>query len=297
MENRRKKTIVIIILLFTIIVATAITSGKYIYNSVWNYYLKSKGFYFESDLLELNTKKNSLLKWDGSNIYFIMKNSLNSELISEYSISYKLTCTVLGEEADYIDCIINGTNSSVYNGNLSNNAICINNIDTEDVSQLTKSECELNGYTWYEEITSKKHYFNLELKDENKIIDEVSVKVTAESTSPYHKTLTGIFNINKVDAENKELLTNYQSFSEYDELSIVNTTSEDKCVSISFDSSNYLLDLDDSSIIESSTDSNDKVNKIKVKIGKSNSAIYTFYKTNSEKQYSINDFVVEEKEC
>lgn len=297
MKIKGRKIFLIFTLLIALFSVIFVTSGKYIYNSVWNYYLKSKGFYFESDLLNTNTKKNSFLKWDGSDIYFTVKNSLNNELVSEYDISYKISCTVLEEESEYIDCILNGTNSSVYNGSLSSVAKCVNNIDETDVSKLNKADCEINGYTWNNEITLKNNYFNLILKDETKNIDEVSIKITAESSSPYHKTLTGIFNINKVDSEGTELITYYQNFNEYDELSITNTTQNDKCAVINFNADNFLIDLNSTSILEYNTDSNEKVNQISIKIEKQSSNIYKFYKMDGQIETSIYDFIIEEKEC
>lgn len=297
MKKQRKKILIILILLIILVTTASLTLGKYAYNSIWNYYLSSKDFYFESDLLDINTKKNSLLRWDGNNVYFTVKNSLNKELISEYDISYKITCTVLNEQADYIDCILNGTNSSVFNGSLASIAKCKNVVDSEDVSALNKTECELNGYTWYEGITSKDNYFNLTLKDATKEIDEVSVKIVAESLTPYHKTLVGVFNLNKVDEEEADVVTYFQTFDDYDELSIINTTTSEKCLLIGFDANNYLLDLDINSVLEYNTDSNGKINEIKTKIEKQKSVVYNFYKLNDEKTYSISDFSIEEKEC
>lgn len=297
MKKTKKKITIFLVITISLIVTTTITFGKYVYNSIWNYYLESKGFYFESDLLDINTKKNSLLTWDGSSVYFNIKNSLNKKLISDYNISYKLTCTVLGDEASYIDCILNDTNSSVYNGSLSTISTCINNIDDEDVSSLGKTECEIKGYTWYEEVTSKNNYFNLILKDNTKNIDEVSVKITAESINPYHKTLVGIFNLNKIEPEDSEIITYYENYSEYDELTIINESTIDKCILISFDSNNYSFDLDSNSYLEYSNNLNGKIDSIKIKVKKQNSVNYNFYKINSEKEYSINDFTIEEKEC
>lgn len=297
MKKRKDKIILILLIIVVLAVATTFTLGKYVYNSIWNYYLESKEFYFESDLLDINNKKNSILTWDGSNINFVLKNSSNKELISEYDISYKITCTVLNEEANYIDCVLNGTDSSVFNGSLSNVSYCVNNIDDEDVTSFDKKQCEIDGYTWKEEITSKNNYFNLVLKDNSKNIDEVSVKITAESINPYHKTLVGVFNLNKVDQNDTGLITHYEKYIEYDELSVINNSSSDKCLSINFDTNNYLFDLESNSYLEYATDSNDKINQIKIKVYKQSSSNYIFYKINDEKEYSINDFVVEEKEC
>lgn len=296
--KKRSKRIIITLAVILIFMATAtLTLGKYAYNNAWNYYLSSKGFYFESDLLDINTKKNSLLKWDGSDINFIVKNSQNDKLISEYDISYKITCEVLGEESSYIKCNLNDTNTSVFNGTLATTSKCVNNIDDADVTLFSKAECEVNGYTWNEEVISKNNYFNLELSDPTKSIDEVSVKINAESITPYHQTLTGIFNINRADSVDLEIITSYLSYEEYDEISITNTTTSEKCVSIGFDSSKYFIDLNDYQTLEYSVDSNNKINEIKIKLTKESSKSYKFYKADSNKIYSINDFSVEEKEC
>ena len=297
MNKKRKIVITTSIVLLAIIITTSFTYGKYVYNSVWNYYLSSKEFYFESDLLDINNKNNSLLKWDGSNVNFVIKNSKNNELISESDISYKVTCEVLGDESEYIKCILNDTDLSIFNGTLSSEANCTNNIDTKDVSKLTKAECEVGGYIWKEEIASKNNYFNLVLTDNTKTIDEVLVKVTAESLSPYKQILTGLFNLNKVDNEEVGYILNYESYDEYDEVSITNTASEKKCMYISFDASNYSVDIDNNSILEYSIDSNDKINGLKFELESENTSYFKLYKLNSEKVYSVNDILLEEKEC
>ena len=291
-------SILIILIVILIFVATStLTLGKYVYNNAWNYYLSSKGFYFESDLLDINIKKNSLLKWDGNDIYFEIKNSQNDKLISEYDISYKIKCEVLGEENNYIKCNLNGTNTPNFSGTLAITSKCENSIDDIDVSNYSKAECEINGYSWKEEVISKKNYFNLELTDPTKSIDEVAVKITAESLTPYHKTLAAIFNINRVDVVDLELVTSYHSYNEYDEIAIANTTASDKCVVINFDSSKYSFDLNEYTLLEYSLDSNDKINSIKIKIAKESGKTYKFYKLDSNKIYSMNDFSIEEKEC
>ena len=192
--KKRSKRIIITLVVILIFMATAtLTLGKYAYNNAWNYYLSSKGFYFESDLLDINTKKNSLLKWDGSDINFLIKNSQNDKLISEYDISYKITCEVLGEESSYIKCNLNNTNASVFNGTLATTSKCINNINDVDVTLFSKSECEVNGYKWKDEVISKNNYFNLELTDSTKNIDEVSVKIIAQFKIPKTATKNDLF--------------------------------------------------------------------------------------------------------
>ena len=291
-----KKIITIFIILIMIFTTISLTLGKYIYNSVWDYYLTSKEFYFESDLLDINIKNNSLLKWDGSDVYFKINNSQNAELVSEYDIKYKITCEVIGDESDYIDCVLNGSDSNVYSGTLSMESFCKNNIDSNDVSNLEKTECEINGYTWYDEVAVKENYFNLKLTDENKNLDEVTIKITAESLTPYNKKLIGVFNLNKLEQNEPELTIDYQTYDAYDELIFTNLTFENKCLEISFDTNNYIIDLDDK-VSEYLVNENNQVNKISVQILKQDSEIKRFYKKNKEKKYSIDDFSIENKEC
>lgn len=297
MKKRSKRIIITFVVILVFMATATLTFGKYAYNNAWNYYLSSKGFYFESDFLSINTKKNALLKWDGSDINFLVKNSQNDKLISEYDISYKITCEVLGEESKYIKCNLNDTNNSVFNGTLATTSKCINNVDNKAVALFSKAECEVNGYLWNDEVISKNNYFNLELSDPTKSIDEVSIKITAQSITPYHQTLTGIFNINKVEGVDLEVVTSYLSYNEYDELSVTNTTKSQKCISIGFDSSKYFIDLSDNQLLDYSVDINNKINEIKVKLNKESSKIYKFYKADSNKIYSKNDFSVVEKEC
>lgn len=297
MKQRSKRIIITLVVILIFMATATLTLGKYAYNNAWNYYLTSKGFYFESDLLDINTKKNSLLKWDGSNINFDIKNSQNDKLISEYDISYKITCEVLGEESNYMKCNLNDTNDSVFNGTLATTSKCINDIDDIDVTLFSKAECEVSGYKWIEEVISKNNYFNLELTDPTKSIDEVSVKIIAESITPYHQTLTGVFNINRVEGVDLEIVPTYQEYREYSELSITNITTSEKCVSVVFDSSKYSLDLNENDILEYLMDSNDKINSIKLILNKESSKSYKFYKINSNEIYSVNDFLIEEKQC
>lgn len=297
MKKNNKTTAIIIVILLVTVSAIVGTSAKYIYNSAWNYYLTSKGFYFESDLLEMNTKKNSLLNWDGSDISFALKNSYNDEFISEFDISYKVSCEVLGDEAKYLSCNLNNSGKSSFEGTLTSTAKCMNSKDETDVSRFTKAACEVGGYSWKYENITKENVFNLNLTDSTKNIDEASIKITVESTKPYKKTLVGLFNINKVDESESEYTVEYQNYDEYDELLIVNKTSSDKCFLIGFNSGEYSLNTLEGNFSNYYTDTNDKINGFDMKISKESSAIYEFYRINDSGDYSIENFVVSEKEC
>lgn len=297
MKKYSKKIIFVLVFLAVFVAATSLTFGKYIYNSAWNYYLTSKGFYFKSDLLDINSRTNSILKWDGSNVIFNIKNSQNDELISEYDITYKVSCEVLGDETDYISCKLNGADSDEFTGNLVSLSKCLNKKDDIDVSSYSKAECEINGYEWKEDVANKENYFNLELTDSTKSIDEVTVKIVAESIIPYHEILEGVFILNRVAGKEEEIVVNYESHSEYDELSIINTTETNKCLEITFESNDYSIDPNEISYLDYKTDDSKKINKIDIKIPRKNSGIYKFYKINQEKVYSEDNIKILEKEC
>ena len=292
---KKKKILIVIFLFLMISITISLTLGKYVYNSVWNYYLTSRNFYFESDLLSIDTRNNSFLKWNGEDLYFKLKNNSNEKMVSDYDISYKITCSVLGDESEYIDCLLNGTNESIYYGILTNSSYCL--ADNEEDKKLNKAECEIKGYEWIIEPIKKDNYFNLKLTDNTKEIDEVSVKIVAESTSPYHKTLTGIFNLNKIDDFELEYNVEIENLNDYTELLITNKSSEKKCFLITFNSDDYLIDLDNNSIKSSEADELEKVNKIFVEVENKNYTKFDFYKLNLTKESSIQDFFVSEKEC
>lgn len=295
-KNNKRNAIIIVVLLITVSGIVG-TSAKYIYNSAWSYYLTSKGFYFESNLLDINTKKNSILNWDGSDISFSLTNVNSDSLISEFDIQYKVSCEVLGDDSSYLSCDLNNTGKSSFEGTLASSAKCTNEIDEIDVSKFTKSQCEVGGYTWEYDVITKENTFNLNLTDSTKSIDEASVKITVESTKPYKKTLIGIFNLNKVDEEETNYIVDYQSYDEYDELTIVNKTNSDKCFLIGFDSNQYSLNSLEVNAIEYYTDENNKINGFDIKIANETSDSFEFFRMNDTGEYSVDNFVVSEKEC
>jgi len=296
MKNKKKIVLLIIVFCVILTIAASQTFSKYIYNSIWGYYLRSKGFYFSSDSLNVNNKKNSILTWDGNDVIFKIKNSDNDNLVSEYDISYTVSCEILNEEKEYLSCNLNNTDQSTYSGKLSSASTCIDIKGESDVSNLIKSKCELSGYSWKTEEATKDVSFNIELKDETKIIDEVSVQITVESTQPYKKTLKGVFNLNLTE-EMSEYELDYEIFDSHSEITIVNKGNYDKCFNISFDETKNLYDNYSNDVIESFVTKDKVINKIKVKIKSQSSTIISFYKLKSEDVYSIEDFILEEVEC
>ena len=166
----------------------------------------------------------------------------------------------------------------------------------KDVSDLIKAQCELGGYTWKIEKTTKQISFNVELSDETKSIDEVSVQITVKSTSPYKKTLKGVYNLN-LKEEETEYNVYYQGYDEYNEVTVTNKINQDVCFNLSFDSEKNLYDNSSSDVIETYTTEDKSINKLKIKVNKESSSSFVFYQIKSDGIYSIDDFVLEKIEC
>lgn len=98
---KKKITIIIsgvIVLLFLV----AITRALYTSNYIQDYYLNSKGFYFETDY---DKKIDVYNFWDGSQIEFTISNSKQGKY-TENDIKYEVECTILNGT-----CSINGSNN------------------------------------------------------------------------------------------------------------------------------------------------------------------------------------------
>lgn len=290
-DNKRKKIIIFFVVCISFFIVSSITYGKYVYNSVFDYYLKSKGFYFSSDNLDINTAKNVDNLWDGTNVEFNIKNSINKKLITSYDINYSVTCTVISDNASNVECRLNDTNSNIFSGVLSSDKVCINNTnDSVDVSAYTELNCLKDGYSWEDKETVGELSFNVFSKDSKYQFNDVSVNISVSSTSPYKKTIDADFVLHKVDNEEK-ITTLYKTYTNNDRLIISNSYLEEREVTISWNASDYRIGLD-SSVTVLSTDSNNYINSIKIIIPSKQSVGYKFYKTTANVTDVANDFTI-----
>lgn len=284
----------LIILGGVFLITQGFSYAKYVSSSVWNYYLKSKGFYFSSPDLTLEGTKNINNNWDFESTYFKIQNSVNDSLITDYDIKYKATCTIDGEEASYAECKLNGTNSNIFEGTLSSYSYCSNTKDDTDVSLYTKEKCEVNGYEWINQVATKDLYFDI-VETSDTEVTNLTVNIEVETISPYKKTLKGEYIINKGRNELGTLSIKYDSFDSYERVTISNSYKENKCAKLSWNSSD--LRIDTNNIISHNTDSNGYINEIIFNIPSKNNTSYIFYKTDKNKSYSINDFTLVESAC
>ena len=185
-----KKALLILILLFIIvqifiriIIPASVTASRYVYRAIRNFYFNSKAFYFNSDRLSEDTAVFEADNWSGVDTYSVsinMNSKKNIEEVSKVNINYtiKYECKVFkntGEEyeGDLVDFEIAEVKDDDYNPDegISRTIFADNNTSSFEFSVRLKNNVTLeNG-------------------------DYIFATVTAESTSPYKKTLSGTFKI------------------------------------------------------------------------------------------------------
>ncbi len=288
-----KKKIILILAVLALLTVSfyAFTYSKFISDSAWNYYFKSKGFYFSSENLAGDLIQNINNNWNGESVYFNVKNNLNTDSITDYDISYNVDCQIISENSSKFNCYLNGTESNEGEGILSSFSWCYNDIDETDVSSFDKTECELNGYEWKSDIAIKNLYFDI-VPIDNHELEDVTVNITVNSTAPYKKTLKGNFILYKNN--NNDFVTTYNNYTNYDRFNILNTNSSIKCVSISWNADNLIINNDKDEFEEYTTNLEGYINQIKIKLDANQSFNYIFYRKDNDSSYTIDDFLIEE---
>ena len=286
--------ITVVALVGLLILTRGITYAKYVSNSVLNYYLNSKGFYFRSEDLTTETKNNVDTSWDGDKVSFTINNSSNKSLATEYDIQYEITCAI--EETDTTKvCYLNGTNASKVTQTLSADFACKDTTNNKDVSSLDESTCTKQGYTWTAIPSTSTNYF--EVVDINgKDVDTANVIITATSTSPYKKTIKGKYTLNKDKSELGTLSLKYETKTHYENVIVTNSYNEDKCIKLTWNSDNLVID--NSNSMQTIENDNKYINGVIFKLNKKDSTNFIFYKQDKSKTYSEADFaLVESTEC
>lgn len=288
MKHRKYLIIIFLFTLALMVVYFGTTYAKYVYKEAHNYYLQSKGFYFTSDYLDVNTKQTVNNYWDGSSVYFNIKNNINESIVTDYDINYKVKCTTNNANAT---CNLNGSGKNEIDGVLKLNAVCENNTsDGVDTSTFTYEECSSNGYTWNNKVVSKEMYFDIVGDD----ISRVNVNLEISSISPYKKTLVGKFILNKVKTTT-DIDIKYKDYSEYGILNLRNNSNTTRCVVVSFDPNNLLVN--EYNTAKSYTKNSDNyIDSLTISINSSSSANYKFYKKNNI-TYDASSFTIVDIDC
>ena len=212
-------------------------------------------------------------------------------MITDYDIRYDLTCEILTKNIE-ANCTLNDTKKNNVSLVLSSNAQCINDKkDNVDVSKLNKTECEVGGYTWKKEKVNQINSFNISFKNENDKSKEIDVKITAFSTSPYKKTLSAIYKLQKNEKSSGDILSTSKIYGSINEYIITNTYNENKCLLIRFNSSNRVLDVT-SDTTNLGYDSNNYVNQFKILLEADSTKKVVFFLRSSVSNLLVNDVVI-----
>ena len=298
MRKRTKYLLLSVIVLGVLsIITSSYSYAKYVSNYVWNYYLETKGFYFSSDQLDTTKIVNVNNNWNFDRTYFTLRNSDNDFLVSDYDIDYTVKCVIQNDASEYSKCILNGSNSDVFNGTISSSRVCKNNIDEIDVSSYNQEKCESNGYEWSIQENYKDLYFDI-ISDNDEELNYVSVLIEATSTLPYSKTLLGEFNLSSAEIQEIGLKLDYKEFDNYSRVIISNSYDENKCVKLNWNADNLRIDETNEHILSYQYDSNNNINEIKFNINKKDSISLIFYKTDFTKEYDYQEFsLIETNNC
>ena len=188
MKTYQKKQIIIILIILLCSLSFVIVFGRYVTNSVNDFFLRSKEFYFYSDKLSEKRDVFQVDNWSGVDDYTIivnMNSRKNNIQVATYDIAYDISYTC------------------------SNNAIC----------QLSKT----SGIISKEDNTDS---FNLTITPNTQLKtgDKVTVEIEATSKTSYTKTIKGKFTL-VVGKENLTYQITDKPNNPYMDLRITNTLS------------------------------------------------------------------------
>lgn len=285
----KNKKIIIFSIFFLILICFIPTIGKYVGKNSKNYYLNSKNFYFNGDKLEENGIVYQAENWSGVDSYsvtFNMNSYKNNTEFSKTDISYDISYTC----SSNVICTINKTSSVIYSS-----------LHTDSFTVTVTPRISLNDG------------------------DKAWINVTATSTSPYTKTLTGTFNIvvgrmglsyEIIDNENSPFfevsITNtlnyyvvreaFDSYSIGDRIDInryvsLSDTNKAKCasslVTLGFNPSIVLLDMTTTAYLNATNTTQTAINNfsyingLTFKIDALSSYRVRFYKVDSRQNYTF----------
>lgn len=251
--RKHKKLSIIILCSLAVFILFSATLGRYIYNIIDSYILETKGFYFNSSVLAVNTKEFKINNWDGVNGYPItidlnnMKNSLtHTDDDIEYNISVScsggVTCKaskytgILREESGTDGFIVTMTPDAGVKYEAGDSVeIDVSVISIKPYKKVLKGRfivsVENNSFTYNIEDSKNNNYMTLNITN----------------SIPFYKVETAFGNYEVGD---------FISLEDYDKLTAVE---KDNCfsaiVTISFDPSILFLDMTTKSYLHRISDS------------------------------------------
>ena len=265
-KKRLNRIFFLLILLVILIYITPkfVSTAKFVYNMVREYYLSSKDFYFSSDKLSLNhTEYEITNNWSGAETYVVtinLSSKKNDMAFTESDINYQVTFT----KSDNIACTLSKSSGTIVGSD--------NNGVNEDYFLININPVQ--GTTLGEGETAW-------------------VDVTVTSTSPYSQTLSGRLKLEVgsadvtyeiIDAVNQPYLT----------VNITNSQSVGANVTLHYNPQVLLLDMTDRFYINASDSTSQQLNNytylnsITSYVDSLSTTKVKFYKIDATQNYSFN---------
>lgn len=262
-KNSNRIILLLVVLVILIFLAPTMTSlSKYVYNAVHDYYLGTKGFYFNSDKLTSTHSEFEIANnWSGAETYTITVN-LNSKkndlVFAETDIDYEISFT----HSDNIECSISKTAGTIKGS--SSGGI------NEDYFIITINPANGTGLA-------------------NGVQTWVDIEV--KSTSPYVATLSGKLYVG-VGTEDITYEIIDAVNNPYMEVNITNSLNTGADVTLAFNPNVILLDMTSSfrlnatSIATQQINGFEYVNSVTSYVGSLETTTVKFYKVDPSQDYT-----------
>ena len=288
MQVYQKKQTIIIIAILLCFTSFVIVFGRYVTDSVNDFFLRSKEFYFFSDKLSERREVFQIDNWSGVDDYPILIN-LNSRKnniqAASYDIGYDITYTCSSNAI----CQLDKTSGIISKDT---------NTDSFTVTITHNTQLQTGDKVNVEIIATAKSDYTKTLKGKFTLVvgkEMLTYQITDEPDNPYMDLrLTNTLTYYIV----KEAFGNYTNNQKIDSDEYLSLTDEEKAkcysseVKIEFDPNEILLDLTSESyknainITTTTIEGKSYINSITLDIDAISSVDLRFYKTDISKDYS-----------
>ncbi len=292
-KKYKKKQLILIIVLLICISSLVSIFGKYVTNSINDFFLRSKEFYFYSDKLSDNTSVYQIDNWPGVGDYTLtinMNSRKNNIRAVDYDIGYNITYTC----SDNAICQLDKT-SGIIPANTNSDTFVVTITPNRQLTTGDKVEVEITAKSDSQYKKTLKGKFTLVVGKENLTYD-----ITDSAQSPYldlsfTNTLT-YYNV-------REAFDSYSVNDKIDYTDYLNLTEDKKrkCYSaiatINFNPGDVLLDMTSSNYSKATNigttviDGKTYVNRLSIEIDAISSIDLRFYKVDSSRNYTNNQSI------
>lgn len=298
MQIYQKKQIIIVLAILLCAVSFAVVFGRYVTNSMNNFFFRSKEFYFFSDKLSASKSVFQIDNWTGVDSYPLiinMNSRKNNIQVATYDIDYDITYTC----SDNAICQLSKTSGTIAKED---------NTDSFTVTITPNTQLKTGDKVIVEITATSKTTYEKVLKGRFTLVvgqEQLTYQITDKPGNPYMDVrLTNTLSYYNV----KEAFGDYDAKDKIDSDTYLALSDEEKAkcyssiVKIDFDPNEVLVDVTSESYQNATNITTvpigDKnyINSITLSIDAISSADLRFYKVDTSKDYTYpnleNDSVV-----